>query len=383
MGLRSINNPKSSFDDPYASTGLEAYLPSNAYITGAWYGTYGIWAGGFRGAGGGDGTTNLIQYVTIANTGNAASGGSLTQARQYLVGCSNGTRGLYMGGVAGNGVTDFNIIDYLTCATPDGNATDFGDLTLKRAGVAAGCDGVRALCMGGYDAGNYQNIIDYVAVAITGNATDFGDLSTGAQSPTGTNDDTRGLFAGRESPFSNVIQYITIATTGNSTDAGDLTRSVGAAAACSNGTRAVFAGGNLGGGPRSNVIDYVTIQTTNNATDFGDLTQSVQGCEGNDNSDGRGVVGGGWVGSSSNVIEYFDIATPGNATDFGDLTVSREYTAPAANGARGTWSGGSDGNGGTNHNEIDYVTISTTGNATDFGDLTDPSFLLAGTSGDS
>ena len=54
--------------------------------------------------------------------GNATSGGSLTQARQWLVGCSNGTRGLYMGGVAGNGSVEYNIIGYLTCATPDGNA---------------------------------------------------------------------------------------------------------------------------------------------------------------------------------------------------------------------------------------------------------------------
>jgi len=27
MGLRSLNNTASSFNDPYASTGLEAYLP--------------------------------------------------------------------------------------------------------------------------------------------------------------------------------------------------------------------------------------------------------------------------------------------------------------------------------------------------------------------
>ena len=203
MGLRSINNPKSSFDDPYASTGLEAYLPSNAYITGAWYGTYGIWAGGYRGAGGGDGTTNLIQYVTIANTGNATSGGSLTQARQWLVGCSNGTRGLYMGGVAGNGSVEYNIIGYLTCATPDGNATDFGDLTLKRTGPGAGCDGVRALCMGGYDDGNYQNIIDYVAVAITGNATDFGDLSSVRGYGAACNDNMRAVYGGGEDSGGN------------------------------------------------------------------------------------------------------------------------------------------------------------------------------------
>ena len=59
MGLRSLNNTASSFNDPYASTGLEAYLPSNAYFTGKWYGTYGIWAGGYRGAGGGGGGANF------------------------------------------------------------------------------------------------------------------------------------------------------------------------------------------------------------------------------------------------------------------------------------------------------------------------------------
>ena len=93
MGLRSINNPKSSFEDPYASTGLEAYLPSNAYITGAWYGTYGIWAGGYRAAGGGDGTTNLIQYVTIANTGNALDFGDLTQDLMRGIGALSDSHG--------------------------------------------------------------------------------------------------------------------------------------------------------------------------------------------------------------------------------------------------------------------------------------------------
>jgi len=321
MGLRSINNPKSSFEDPYASTGLEAYLPSNAYITGAWYGTYGIWAGGYRGAGGGDGTTNLIQYVTIANTGNAASGGSLTQARQYLVGCSNGTRGLFMGGVAGNGVTDFNIIEYLPCATPGSSTTDFGDLTLKRAGVGAGCDGMRALCVGGYDAGNWQNIIDYVTVATTGNATDFGDT----------------------------------------------TQDVGYGAACNDNMRLVYGGGQNTGG-NTNVMEYVAFQTLGNATDFGDLnsgsTQALAACS----SLVRGIFAGGTTGSYINEIQRFDIQTTGNASDFGDLTVARFALAGCSNAVRGVFGGGKISNGNST-NTMDYITIDNTSNATDFGDL--------------
>ena len=321
MGLRSINNPKSSFDDPYASTGLEAYLPSNAYITGAWYGTYGIWAGGYRGAGGGDGTTNLIQYVTIANTGNATSGGSLTQARQWLVGCSNGTRGLYMGGVAGNGSVEYNIIGYLTCATPDGNATDFGDLTLKRTGVTAGCDGVRALCMGGYDDGNYQNIIDYVAVAITGNATDFGDLSS-----------VRGYGA-----------------------------------ACNDNMRAVYGGGEDSGG-KTNVMEYVAFQTLGNATDFGDLNSGSTAYMAACSSLVRGIFAGGSTGSYINEIQRFTIQTTGNASDFGDLTVARFGFAGCSNAVRGVFGGGKISNGNST-NTMDYITIDNTSNATDFGDL--------------
>ena len=69
-------------------------------------------------------------------------------------------------------------IDYLEIQS-QGNAIDFGDLTLARQGPGACSNGV------GYDAdracwgggGGYSNVIDYVAISTTGNATDFGDLT--------------------------------------------------------------------------------------------------------------------------------------------------------------------------------------------------------------
>ena len=321
MGLRSLNNTASSFNDPYASTGLEAYLPSNAYFTGKWYGTYGIWAGGYRGATPGDGTTNLIQYVTIATTGNAASGGSLTQARQYLVGCSNGTRGLYMGGTGGNTTTEYNIIEYMTCATPGSNTTDFGDLTLKRTAAAAGCDGVRALCMGGYDDSAYKNIIDYVTVATTGDATAFGDLTQSVAWTAGCNDDLRAVRGGGEiGGNTNVMDYVTFQTLGDATDFGDLiSGNTAYPACCSSLVRGIFAGGH--NGSYMNQMQYITIATTGDTTDFGDLSESRFAAAGCSNASFRGVFGGGKIsnGNTTNRMDYITIATTGDATDFGDL----------------------------------------------------------------
>jgi len=54
-------------------------------------------AGGLSGVGlfgGGTGGTDVIDYVTIATTGNATDFGDLTVARYRLAGCSNDHGGL-------------------------------------------------------------------------------------------------------------------------------------------------------------------------------------------------------------------------------------------------------------------------------------------------
>ena len=57
-----------------------------------------------------------------------------------------------------------------------GNATYFGDLTIKRANQSAAASAVRGICAGG-ETPTAVNTIDYVLIATTGNAMDFGDLS--------------------------------------------------------------------------------------------------------------------------------------------------------------------------------------------------------------
>ena len=65
-------------------------------------------------------------------------------------------------------------MDYVTIAST-GNATDFGDATIAVKGRGPASNGTRGVFAGGVDGSNY-NVMDYITIANTGNATDFGDL---------------------------------------------------------------------------------------------------------------------------------------------------------------------------------------------------------------
>ena len=252
-----------------------------------------------------------IDYVTIATTGNATDFGDMTVPRdRFCAGaCSDGDKGLFAGGLdrsgwngSGQGTSTWlslEVIDYVTIATT-GNATDFGNLLDGRSqGPAAVCDGTLGLFAGGYNSSfgsYYTNQIDYVTVATPGNATDFGDLVNEISRLSATGDDTRGLIAGGAGTFPyseyiTAIDYVTIATPGNATSFGDLTTTGGSSGgtgndacgsidlgSCSDLSRACFGGShgqswNTAG--NGNHVDYVTIATTGNATDFGSLTHTT------------------------------------------------------------------------------------------------------------
>jgi hypothetical protein len=85
-----------------------------------------LYAGGFDGSI----QVNVIQYVTIASTGNATDFGDLIAGISGFAACSNATRGVF------GGSTGSNVIQYVTIATT-GNAIDFGDLTAARANLAS------------------------------------------------------------------------------------------------------------------------------------------------------------------------------------------------------------------------------------------------------
>ena len=259
-----------------------------------------------------------------------------------------------------------DIIDYITIHS-EGNATDFGDLTVARSDCANVSSSTRGIFAAGII--GYSDVIDFVTIATTSNATDFGDTTSARQQPAGASNQTRGIIAGGKSPASNpagvnTIEFITIASTGNGQDFGDLLATQAGHFGTSSPTRAIFAGGYTPA--ETNVIQFVTIATAGDATNFGDLTVARGGGAGGGNLT-RGLFYTGYASPAlTNVIDFITIATTGDATDFGDAITARgEISGCCSDLIRGVFSGGNP-----NTNAIEKVTIATTGNAKDFGDLT-------------
>ena len=108
MGIRAINNSAAAFDDPYANTGhgaggLQTAPPEE--IT--WGGQRGIIGGGYYNS-----DLDSIEYVNIPVNSDSTDFGNLTGSRRNIGGCSNGTRGVF-----GGGEPSTNVMDYITIAT--------------------------------------------------------------------------------------------------------------------------------------------------------------------------------------------------------------------------------------------------------------------------
>ena len=230
-----------------------------------------IYAGGMGPAS--EVATNSMSFITIPTQGNGTDYGDLTAVRRQAEGCSNGVRGLFMGGEndTPSSSTHKDVIDFCTIATT-GNASDFGDLTEARDGGGVCSSPIRGVCGGGVHSGN-SDVIDFVTIATTGNATDFGNLTFARVGATGCASATRGLFmGGRVAPNNkSEIDYITIASTGNALDFGDLQQQRIQASATASQTRGVHIGGNPGSSPNNFTnMQFVTIASLGNASDFGD-----------------------------------------------------------------------------------------------------------------
>lgn len=74
-----------------------------------------------------------IEYITFATPANSADFGDLYQGRSSPMQCSDGSRGVWGGGkYTDGGGSSVTTIDYLNIATPNGTATEFGDLSASR-----------------------------------------------------------------------------------------------------------------------------------------------------------------------------------------------------------------------------------------------------------
>ena len=269
---------------------------------------------------------DTIDFLTISTFGDSTDFGNLTQDRRSggAMGSSE-TRGLFAGGQHPSPFTFFNIIDFVTIAST-GNATDVGDLENKAYNVRGFSSRTRGVAACGQKGPGFTavNTIEFVTIASTGNANDFGDTSTVRTTLDGAASSTRGVFGGG-GDVSDVIDFVTISTLGDATDFGNLTVARKGIMACSNSTRALFAGGETPS--NSDIIDYITIATTGNAADFGDLTVA-RNTSSATSSPTRGVFAGGSPGPFD-TIDKVEILTTGNAVDFGNLArgTSRCYGA--------------------------------------------------------
>ena len=105
--------------------------------TAASSGTRGVFAGGKA-----PGVVNTMEFITIATEGNGTDFGDLSVAKRNMAGNSNSVRGTFSGGhtaASGSG-SNINVIEFITIAST-GNAQDFGDLSvIRRCSNAGGSD---------------------------------------------------------------------------------------------------------------------------------------------------------------------------------------------------------------------------------------------------
>ena len=266
-------------------------------------------------------------------------------------------RGVFAGGAT---PTKINVIDTVQIATT-ANATDFGDLSLAKNGVAALASATRGVFAGGYTPTD-QSTIEFLNFQSSGGVNDFGDLLSATRDQMSGSNNTIGIFSKERE-----TQFITIASTGDATDFGGNTtvsRYYGMQSNCSP-TRMVIGGGAI---PSSVVgtIDFFTFATRGDAVAFGEMSVARKGYGAGGNST-RGIFAGGYTPSFQDTIDFITIASEGNATDFGNLTTATRACQNATSSTRCVIAGGVTPSDEVN--TIEFITISSTGNASNFGDL--------------
>ena len=197
--------------------------------------------------------TTQIKYFDIASQGTTDEFGQTTVARRSTGSLSSSTRAVMGGGFVAppSPYTISDVMDYVTIATT-GNAVDYGDMSNGQSGNQCSASPTRGVIMGGSAPHNLSNgasalstnVIQFLTIATTGNTQDFGDCITITKNPAQAGNATRTIAAGNSYPaINNTIQYITIPTTGNAADFGDLSSARINSGAGASPVRVVITGG--------------------------------------------------------------------------------------------------------------------------------------------
>ena len=302
-------------------------------------GSRGLINGGYSPGAPNSGRLNNIEFVTITSAGNSQDFGDLTSVGRSSTGsCASRTRSIVMGGFDESAPAYRDIIDFVTFSST-GNATDFGNLTINRQPPCSFSNATRGCCAGGYaiapliSPNQNVTVIDFVTIAVEGNAVDFGDMTVAFRSRYSCQSPTRGFMAGGYSSVgneTNVIDFVTIATTGNAQDFGDLSSGKLASYAQNgygNSTRGVFplCDSNDSGSYVCDTLDFITMSTLGSTTEYGDLTTSrAIACSFSNPT--RGILVGGGSPASDD-IDYNNIASGGTSVDFGEYSAYSQLTA--------------------------------------------------------
>lgn len=303
-----------------------------------WYGSRGLAIGGGT-------NSEVIQYKSIASTGNTSDFGDIGNYGDYgglrdmAIG-SNKSRAVHMGGYATNWNNDethaaqnINNIYYVTVGTT-GDSTDAADLTVARKWTVGSTNGTRQLTCGGLN-GGVSNVVDYFTIASISNATDFGDLYAGMYGLVGSiNNATRAVIGtgitSADSTGTGRMDYFSYATPANASEFGEMVvpgEELGAwgAGGCESDTRGIFFGGASSGATNTALdsIAYITVDTTANSTDFGDMIAVTRYSSGS-SATGNATKGEAYAahtsaGGGTDNIQSITIASTGDAADNGNL----------------------------------------------------------------
>ena len=137
-----------------------------------------------------------IDAFTTATLGDAIDFGDLTTGGGNVpAGFSNATRGVRAGGnTTSSPYPAQNVIDFVTIAST-GNATDFGDLINATSATAGGASSPTRGVIAGTDKSPspHGNVIEYVEIVTTGNSVQFGNLSENRSHACGVSNGHGGL----------------------------------------------------------------------------------------------------------------------------------------------------------------------------------------------
>ena len=233
--------------------------------------------------------TDTIDFITMAQQSNATDFGNLTaQSLSFGASCGGSeTRGIFMFSMQSSSPTRtvVDVIEFVTISQT-GNALDFGNLTAASQTHQCSSSPTRTLKYGGFNPSRSKGI-EFITTATTGNAQDFGDLTRAVGRGAACGNATRGIYAGGEddAALTDEAEKIEYATLGNAIEFGDV---VGSGreyiSACSNSVRGLWSGG--GPGSLTNTISYQALATAGTGQDFGDMTAAYQSRGGFSNSHG-------------------------------------------------------------------------------------------------